>query len=313
MRKSSILGSVVLIALSVAMQAAPASAQATRTWVSGVGNDADPCSRTAPCKTFAGAYGKTAASGIINCLDGGGFGGVTITKSLTLDCADVPGGILGAGGANGVVINGAGINVVLRGLTIAGAGSGAVGVNLVNAASLHIENVKINGFGNGLNVVPGAGVTSKVVVANSSISDNNGASVNIAPSGGTAKVLFNTVQVDNSTAGIYATAFGGGTTRMTIVNSSMSANNYYGIAADGTGGGTVSVMVDTSVVANNGTMGVYGNGASATVLFSKTTFAGNDTGWNASGGAQLLSYGDNNNTLNISANGPPSGAVLPRQ
>ena len=63
-----------------------AYAQATRTWVSGVGDDANPCSRTAPCKTFAGAISKTAAAGEIDCLDPGGFGAVTITKSITIDC-----------------------------------------------------------------------------------------------------------------------------------------------------------------------------------------------------------------------------------
>ena len=61
-----------------------AHAQATRTWVSGVGDDANPCSRTAPCKTFAGAISKTAAGGEINVLDPGGFGAVTITKSITI-------------------------------------------------------------------------------------------------------------------------------------------------------------------------------------------------------------------------------------
>ena len=64
--------------------AAPANAQATRTWISGVGDDANPCSRTAPCKTFAGAISKTAAGGEIDCLDPGGFGTVTITKSITI-------------------------------------------------------------------------------------------------------------------------------------------------------------------------------------------------------------------------------------
>ena len=65
--------------------AAPASAQATRTWISGVGDDANPCSRTAPCKTFAGAISKTAEGGEINALDPGGYGAVTITKSITID------------------------------------------------------------------------------------------------------------------------------------------------------------------------------------------------------------------------------------
>src|SRR5947209_1060722 len=85
------------------LASAPASAQATRTWVSGVGDDANPCSRTAPCKTFAGAISKTAASGEINCLDPGGFGGLTINKGMTVRCVGVEAGVLVAG-TNGVVV-----------------------------------------------------------------------------------------------------------------------------------------------------------------------------------------------------------------
>src|SRR3954471_5585653 len=86
------------------LAAAPASAQATRTWVSGVGDDANPCSRTAPCKTFAGAISKTAAAGEINCLDPGGFGTITITKAMTLNCGHTLGSIL-ASGVPGVTVN----------------------------------------------------------------------------------------------------------------------------------------------------------------------------------------------------------------
>src|SRR5262252_10518219 len=94
-----------------------AQAQATRTWVSGVGDDANPCSRTAPCKTFAGAISKTAVNGIINCLDPGGFGTVTITKSITIDCRATLGGLL-ATGVQAIGIPTAGVVVNLRGLDI---------------------------------------------------------------------------------------------------------------------------------------------------------------------------------------------------
>src|SRR6187397_1833955 len=94
-----------------------AQAQATRTWVSGVGKDANPCSRTAPCKTFAGAISKTFINGERNCLDPGGFGAVTITKSITIDCTGTLGGIL-ASSTTGILVNAAGVNVVLRGLSI---------------------------------------------------------------------------------------------------------------------------------------------------------------------------------------------------
>src|SRR5664279_1810992 len=87
----------LFIGLVPFLAAVPAHAQAARTWVSGVGDDANPCSRTAPCKTFAGAISKTAAAGEINCLDPGGFGGVTITKAMTLNCHEVFGSILVAG------------------------------------------------------------------------------------------------------------------------------------------------------------------------------------------------------------------------
>jgi len=83
---------------------AVAEAQATRTWVSGVGDDANPCSRTAPCKTFAGAISKTAPGGEINALDPAGYGAVMITKSITIDGGGTLASILASGGINGIVV-----------------------------------------------------------------------------------------------------------------------------------------------------------------------------------------------------------------
>src|SRR5258706_15316188 len=92
------------------MYVGAAQAQATRTWVSGVGDDAHPCSRTAPCKTFAGAISKTAAGGEISVLDPGGFGAVTITKSITINGDGTLAGILHSA-TNGILISGVGIKV----------------------------------------------------------------------------------------------------------------------------------------------------------------------------------------------------------
>jgi hypothetical protein len=121
-----------------------ASAQATRTWVSGVGDDANPCSRTAPCKTFAGAISKTAVNGEIDCLDPGGFGAVTITKSITINCDQV-GGIL-PGATNAININAAGGVVTLRGLDLQGVGQGINGVNVIAASFVHLIDMNIYGF-----------------------------------------------------------------------------------------------------------------------------------------------------------------------
>src|SRR6266853_237200 len=127
--------------LTPLLATAPASAQATRTWVSGVGDDVNPCSRTAPCKTFAGAISKTAPGGEIDCLDPGGFGAVTITKSLTIDCDAGAGGVLNAG-FNGIIINaGSNDTIMLRNLAIQGGGvlgnggnpNGLDGIRLVAA------------------------------------------------------------------------------------------------------------------------------------------------------------------------------------
>src|SRR6184192_3830521 len=121
-RLAKLAPALALMALALP---ASASAQATRTWVSGVGDDANSCSRTAPCKTFAGAISKTANGGEINCLDPGGFGGVTITKSLTIKCHYTEGGVL-VSGTNAIVINATATDkVTLRGLDINGIGVGA--------------------------------------------------------------------------------------------------------------------------------------------------------------------------------------------
>jgi hypothetical protein len=134
-------------------------AQATRTWVSGVGDDLNPCSRTAPCRTFAGAISKTAAGGEIDALDPGGFGSVVISKSITIDGTGVLASILAANGT-GITINSKEdtnlISVRLRGLSINGVGSGLNGINVIAADKVVIEDSVIDGFGNGINVAAGA-------------------------------------------------------------------------------------------------------------------------------------------------------------
>src|ERR1041384_7899001 len=132
--------------LAVVLNLSPAQAQATRTWVSGVGDDANPCSRTAPCKTFAGAISKTAGGGEINVLDPGGFGGVTITKSLSIR-STFEAGVL-VSGTNAIVIAaGVNDNVVLEGLDIEGLGTGLNGITVTgNVKRVYVHKCWINGF-----------------------------------------------------------------------------------------------------------------------------------------------------------------------
>lgn len=167
-----------------------ASAQATRTWVSGVGDDANPCSRTAPCKTFAGAISKTAAGGEINALDPGGFGAVTITKSITILADGAVGGVL-ASGVNGVLVNvAAGDKVVLKGLDIEGIGAGLNGVRMIGGGSLVIADSIIRGFraGTGYGVDVQATDGARVTITQSQILNNIGG-VNVKPASGTNNVI----------------------------------------------------------------------------------------------------------------------------
>lgn len=170
----------------VCVPATLAHAQATRTWVSGVGDDANPCSRTAPCKTFAGAISKTASGGEINVLDPGGFGAVTITKPISIISVGTEAGVLVAS-ANGIIVNVplATNQVILDGLDIEGLGTGLNGVQIVGGGNVIIRRCEIRHFsGNAVNLVgnvPGA----KVLIQDSVLS-NNGGGVNVTGAGGVA-------------------------------------------------------------------------------------------------------------------------------
>ena len=174
---------VSLFAVVISAFAALAQAQATRTWVSGVGDDVNPCSRTAPCKTFAGAISKTATGGEINTLDSGGYGAVTIKKSITIDGTGSMSSILAAG-TTGIIIDltdpkDAAKTVRIRGLSINGAGSGVQGIQVIAANRVSIEDSVIDGFNtNGLNVVAG-----QVFVRNTTIRNNGAAGISVASQG----------------------------------------------------------------------------------------------------------------------------------
>src|SRR5262252_1100399 len=180
-----------------------ASAQATRTWVSGVGDDANPCSRTAPCKTFAGAISKTATGGEIDVLDPGGFGAVTITKSISIEACCIAGVMVS--GTNGIVVSApAGSFVVLRGLTFDGLGTGLAGVKFNTGGSLYVENCFINDFtAFGIDFSPNQASNSFLSVKDTVIRNCQGGGsggIIVEPSGGgQATTDINNVRVENNT------------------------------------------------------------------------------------------------------------------
>ena len=267
MKMTKLTLSVVAGLVFCALFASLANAQATRTWVSGVGDDANPCSRTAPCKTFAGAISKTAAKGEINCLDPGGFGAVTITKAITIDCLHTVGGVL-VPGTNGIFINaGASDAIVLRGLDIHGAGTGLSGIVLSNGGSLHVENSVISGMQNGINI--GAG--NEVYIKNSYIRNNSNVGVYITGGAGIINAVIEKTTVENQADGLVA----GTNARVTTRGSVYSGNSSSGILSQG-GGSPAEVNVDSCVVTTNG-VGLY-SGSQGTIRVGSSTISGNNIG-----------------------------------
>lgn len=313
--------SFAVLILASGFLIAPASAQAPRTWVSGVGDDVNPCSRTAPCKTFAGAISKTAAGGEINCIDPGGFGAVTITKAITIACEDVEAGVSNSS-TNGVVINAAATDIiVLRGLDIdsASATPGLNGIRFLAGAALHVEDCVIRG--NTAAVPNGAGIlfapsgTSELYVHNSTINSNNDG-VRVQPTGaGVAKVMIDSSAIENNNlAGLKAdgTSNTGGS-NTTIVNSSASGNTNAGISIFNPGGGpAINIMVDSVAVANNGASGgLRVDGANATIRIGRSTISGNGAGTAILNGGVISSYG--NNQLNGNTADGPNPPTIPQK
>ena len=259
---------VALLAIAlgcVSIGSTAASAQATRTWVSGVGDDANPCSRTAPCKTFAGAISKTAASGEINCIDPGGFGAVTITKAITISCEAGTAGVLVAG-TNGIVVSaGSGDNVYLKGLDIEGLGSGLSGILFNSGSALFIQDIVIRGFngsaGFGISFRPN--VSASLTVLNSVIHHNgtasDGGGITIAPTGAAvASALLNKVSLEHNFVGASAVSVGPGSA-LIITDSTISTSLSAGLSASGAG---ASVRVGNSAIVNNFGTATSGNVAS---------------------------------------------------
>lgn len=295
-----------------------ASAQATRTWVSGVGDDVNPCSRTAPCKTFAGAISKTADGGEINCIDAGGFGAVTITKSITIDGGESFASIL-ASSTNGIIINDAspaGSVVTLRNLSINGGTAALPGVNgirFLNGETLHIENCVIFGFSqNGIDVspAPATAQTFSLFVQDTLIrncaSVANTAAILIKPDvNGTVKASLDGVKLNqNKGTGLRTEA----RTTTTIRDSVISGNTSNGVLALAAGAPGAAVSIENCVLSGNNP-GLQSNGAQATIRCSNVSIfnSGAFGGIFAAGGKYVTFL--NNRIDNTAGNDFPAGGL----
>lgn len=280
MRKFLLLFAAFVMSVLASSTLTPAFAQTTRTWVSGVGSDANPCSRTAPCQTFAGAILQTVAGGEINCLDSGGFGIVTITISVSIQCDNAEGGVLGTSGNNGITVNAGPSDIVfLSGLDLQGLGTGLNGISFTGGKALHVSNTTIRGFAtNGINFAP-ANASASLVVQDSIVADNpNGATgggILIKPAGGlTANVSLTNVHMDRNRFGLRAEDG----SKVTVFKSSALSNANHGILAVSSSVAT-EINVVNSVASNNlGGVGFGTSGALATIRITNSASLNNGTG-----------------------------------
>jgi hypothetical protein len=303
---------LTLLACFGGFLAGHAHAQATRTWVSGVGDDANPCSRTAPCKTFAGAISKTAAGGEINALDPGGYGTLTITKSITID------GGTGAGwasilnsGTTGLFINAAGATVTLRRLSINGAGGGLNGIRIFSAAQVFVENCEIfdqtGGNPNGRGISDERTTGGQLFVRDTVIRSNSQSGMVIFPASGSTTIdatLRGVHLLGNGNAGLAATY--GATVTMT---DSTASGNSFGIYVEQPAG-TTRVFIADSLLSDNGVGLQLGPGTSA-VRMSNVSITNNDNGVVNGGSGTLFSFGNNRVSGNTANNAPVVTPVGP--
>ena len=284
------IGSLLVAAALMMGLATGSHAQASRTWVSGVGDDANACSRTAPCKTFAGAISKTAAEGEISVLDPAGYLPVTITKSITISGDGTLASILNAS-TNGIIIDATSTGVVhLRNLSIAGFGTGLSGVRILSAGQVSLENVTISGQTvAGVNIVPTASVASpadqlNVVLHNVSIRDVTGGASPVgvaarAAAGWVVNVVADGLNVQRTTTGVLAEA----NATIDLTNSNI----------------------------NFTTTGVSAPAATSVVRVSNSTISMNTTGLSTAAGGQIISY-NNNRLRGNTTDGAPTSTVYLR-
>jgi hypothetical protein len=288
-------------------------AQATRTWVSGVGDDVNPCSRTAPCKTFAGAISKTAKGGQISILDPGGYGALTITKSITVDGAGIIGSTLNSG-VTGFSINitdpaDTDATVILRNLQIDGAGTtkGVNGIRILAAKTVVVENVTV------INQSNRAITDERTTAGAGNLFVTNFSSYNIAQThivinpgaGATVNAAITNARLEKSTSNSGLAVLR--SANVLIRDSVISGNFSFGIVAE-EAAGSVDVNVENTSITNNGT-GVSIFSGAPIIRLSNTMVTGNNTGLSGA----IVSFGNNRIAGNNAGNGPPAGGNIGQQ
>ena len=291
------------------MISSSAQAQATRTWVSGVGDDVNPCSRTAPCKTFAGAISKTATGGEIDCLDPGGFGAVTITKAITIDGTTGAGfGSILAAGTNGVIVNAvAPARVTLRNLYINGVNQslspGINGIRYLAGEALIVHNCFIFGFNTHGIDAGSLAANAQLIVTNTEIYNIAQNGILLQTSSGQASAMITNSRFQKCATGVlFGERSRGG------VRDSVFSHNTNGLISQAPASNDSQVNIDGSLF-TYGTVGIQAGSGATTLRVTRSTIAQNATGINLTGGSALSN--GNNAVFGNTGGEAFTGAVVP--
>ena len=288
-----------------------ALAQANRTWVSGSGDDMNQCTRSAPCKTFAVALGKTNTNGEIDCIDAGDYGKVNIQKGIVIDCRGSLGGVQATVSAYAFSVNAPGAVVVLRNLVIDGVGSGLAGIHITAAAAVDVEDVTIRAMTNsGIEFVPSTGMgASQLALVRVTSRDNAQHGLLVSPTPGfQANVtIFDSTFAANTLTGMRVNDFG----FAAVTNTVFSGNGTHGVAVvASTGMGPPKVSLDRVTTSTNANGGVLASGSGAAIYLSNVLSTGNAYGlYPAIGGGAYVSFGNNRTTGNTIGDGMPTSIL----
>jgi hypothetical protein len=296
----SLVGSAILLA---AFHAAPAQAQ-TRTWVASNGNDMDPCSRTLPCKTFAGAFVKTLPGGEISIIDSGGYGSLLINKAITINGEGNLASVQAGSGTAITIAAGTGDRVIIRNLSLNGTGGGTSGIS-ITSGNVTVDKCFIYGFtsgylvgGVGINVLANSFVN--VDVRDTNITNSTHGFVATAQSGGAINGSLDNVRI-NDTPGL-GVAASSGSVFLTVRNSFL---RFVGTAIATSNGAAVINVARSALVNSN--IAVNAAGAGSTVRLNDNTFFDSNTTLTISNGATIASGANNKGIIN--AGTTPNGSL----
>jgi hypothetical protein len=289
MRQRRVVLSLVAAGLVVLALSPAADAQAARTWVSGVGDDQNPCTRVAPCKTFAGAISKTATRGEISVIDAGSYGKLVTTKSITINGEGALAGILVDEGS-GVIINAVSTaKVIIRNISINGAGTGLNGIRYLAGGQLTLEKVTITGFPAGFCVDASLSVGAELIIQDSSFTDCR-AGVRLSAETGQLLTTLDNVRITNMTTHGVQTSAGAGQTFVTIKHSTISHNNQNGVRAASS---TSIINLEDNMIAFNNGVAVNAAAIGARIRISNNTIVNNNVGIAIAIGGRVQSAGNN--------------------